>query len=198
MRMSVLCRSSVVAMVLVVVPFAASVGAAPTIDDSDSSTWVDEPAPGTPLVLKRPARWVAVVDPAELRQRTGAPDVPDVEMRLMIYDPDNGDNAIVNEFTGQAAGWYSTFDEWKQTAKASAASSHGRLLDVGKRTIDGMPVLWEVETYRDPQAGVPIYYSEFEVRTGTQSVVTVALNINKDVPHARRLVMNLIDNIGAQ
>ena len=83
-------------------------------------------------------------------------------------------------------------------ALASADSSDGKLLATGKRHIKGMPVYWSLETYTDPSVGVPVYYVEFEVRTGRDSVLTAAMNVNKDTPHARRLVMNLIKNIGAQ
>jgi hypothetical protein len=195
MRLSIAWRVSLVgALMAIVVPFASVSSAMAATDDSDTATWVDEPVPGTPLTVKRPARWV--VQDRTVTKQFGSATAADVH--LMISNPDNGDNAVVNRFVGPDAEWYSSFGEWKQVAKASAASSKGKLLATGRRTIGGMPAYWDLETYKDPAAGVPIYFSEFEVRTGSDNVVTVAITIAKDVPHARRLVTNLIENVEAR
>ena len=178
---------------MIAAPLAMISSADAVTDDSDSTTWVNESVPGTPFTLRRPAHWV--VNPPSTNQLDSASPG---DIRLVIANPENGDSVIVNRFVGKNGQWYPHFTDFEQAARLSAEQSEGKLLATGRRELKGTPVYWSLETFEDVNAGVPVYYVEFESPDTRKSVVTFAMNINRDTPHARRLITNLIKNIRAK
>ncbi len=187
-------RIIVVVLTLLLVAFGAPVaGAALVGDDSDASTWVTEPIPGTVLTMQRPATWTLPGTEAIASTSSGA----DATALLVVANPANGDNVVVNRWDGKNAGWYENDVAFRRMAKVSAEVSDGKLLATGKRTIGGMPAYWEIETYRDPASGDAVVYAEFEIRTGVHRVLTLAINVSKQAPHARQVVENFVDGVDA-
>jgi len=185
-----------VALALIALSGARTVAAVPVTDESDDSTWGVEELPGQTLSMKAPEAWVTHDLPSGAEAKGSAAGAHNI---LNIGNPANGDNVVVNEWTGKQAGWYANRREFQQMAELSASSSNGKVLATGKRKVAGMPAYWEIETYRDPAVGnTSVLYCEFEILTGSQRVLTFAINVDKHTPHARRLVMNLIKNVDAR
>ncbi|MFN8025135.1 MAG: hypothetical protein U0W40_01910 [Acidimicrobiia bacterium] len=184
-------------LLLVVV---ALVGGAPVPGDAATTDddWTVEAVPGSDLRFSFPGTWQVASSEQLARLRAAMPtEGTGIDMLLAVIDPAGAnDNISVNRYSGtDAAEWWTNFAEFRSTMELSADQSDGKVVAMGKRRVGGRPLYWSIERDPDPIVGVPMLFTEIELREAKDVVLTFSVTISTQSPHPLATTRRVIAGI---